>query len=264
MNLNTVIEEQVTAVPGEWLRIDQHNYHTVSHWSNPAPYKPDRCLMLMGEIDTFYEDRGYGFLEAPEGRIFFHVSGFRQPRLWENPKYSPPKPEIQLVDLHTKLSTEKRRKGEKPERIPVPPLPKQTVVLFEMGQRHNRPQACLWCLRDVFIPLLHELEAQYEAALYTWRREAIYKLTLHKRSYGQYKANNELKRMVREEHVHVSTLFEGTNTNFLQSWFQDCRDSYRLNGDCWIELHYREWDDRQNQHGEWQQCPSEMMHDFLG
>jgi len=221
-------------------------------------------MMLMGEIDTFYEDRGYGFLESQEGRIFFHVSGFRQPRLWENPKYSPPKPEIQLVDLHAKLSTERKKSGQKADRIPIPHLPKQTVVLFELGQRHNRPQACLWCLRDVYVPLQHELEAQYESRLYKWQREAIYRLTLHRRTYGPHRADNFLKQMVRTVDVQMNTLFEGTNTEFLQSWFRDCRDSYTLTTDCWLELHYREWDESSNAHGDWLECPSEMMHDFLG
>lgn len=238
-----------------------------SNWSNPHPYQPERCTMILGEIDTFYEDRGYGFLESCEGRIFFHVSGFRQPRLFDNPKYSPPKPEIQLVDLHEKLPADKKKKGQKPDPIPVPPLPKQTVVLFELGKRQGKELASIWCLRDVYVPLQHELALKYEEAIIKWQREAIFKLTLHTRHYGQFRADNALKKMVRTSQVQESVLFEGTNTNFLQMWFRDCRDSYNvapLNPDCWMELHYKEWDEASNTHGPWQKCPTEMMHDFLG
>lgn len=255
--------EQVE-VPMGHRQLASMQWSAVHNWSNPAPYQPERCKMLMGEIDTFYEERGYGFLESQEGRIFFHVSGFRQPRLFENPKYSPPRPEIQLVDLHEKLPAEKKKRGLKPELIPVPHLPKSTVVLFELGKRQGKELACIWCLRDVYVPLQHELELKYEEAIIKWQRDAIFKLTLHTRKYGQFRADNALKKMVRDSEVQVTRLFEGTNTTFLQAWFRDCRDSFQLSADCWMELTYREWDESHNQHGPWQRCPDEMMHDFLG
>jgi hypothetical protein len=162
------------------------------------------------------------------------------------------------------LSVHKRKPGQKPDPIPVPPLPKQTVILFELGKRQGKELASLWCLRDVYVPLQHELDANYQAAMIAWQREAIYKLVLYRRVYGQYRADNLRKKMVRQEHIHTSILFEGTNTNFLQAWFRDCRDSYQLGPDLWLELHYREWEENLNQHGEWHTCEDALMHDFLG
>lgn len=235
-------------------------------WSNPRPYAPDRCLMSIGEVDVYYETRGYGFLQSAEGRLFFHCSAFRQPRLWDNPAHSPPKPEIQLVALHHKPSEEDRKKNgqQKAGKIAIPPLPKQTALLFEAGKRHGKDQANIWCLRDVYVPLQHELDARYQSELLSWQRAAIYKLVLHRRVYGEYRADNQLKKMVRSETVRDSILFEGTNTSFLQTWFRSCRKDYPLSHDLWLTLHYREWDEQSNQHRDWQTCPDEMMHDFLG
>jgi hypothetical protein len=271
-------DEQLLTKEAIALSSIQHGRTTISTpaprslWSEPEPLPPQPVLTLeIGEVEFYHNKKGYGFFDSPHGKLFFHVSGFRTPQVRLNSSYSSPVNEIYLAPLrnvrvdgsqHTPVSSGNCGNGDA-DRVPVPPLPKGTGVMYKHGTRNGKAQASLWCLKQPYDVLVNELDAQHQQNLIMWRKSCIYWLQVHIRTYGQYHADNIQKKMVRDENICVTTLFEGTNTRFLQKWFKAYSEQHILDRDHWITLNTKEWNEDTDGYGDWVECPHEMMMDFL-
>jgi hypothetical protein len=255
----------------------------------PPPHVVEMHSLDIGQVVTFFEEKGYGFMDTADGRLFFHASGFRVPRMVPSREGGLPCQELQLAQVRPRekptgnqpaesngsangnaatVSTEGRRKAT---HIPLPIITPQMGVMFHAGERNGRRQALTWCLQDMYEALKAELTSRYTEELRSWKQLGRYKLEFCElRQTGNSRANNGLKAFVPETKVVRTELFQGSNVDYLKDWFKGCRDSYRLssgnveNPERWIELFFQVFDDTKQDYSPWERCDSGTMHDFLG
>jgi cold shock CspA family protein len=222
-----------------------------------------------GQVDTFFAEKGYGFMETAGGRLFFHASGFRVPRMVPVKKNGAYTQEIQLAQVRPKPKDVEAAKNSGP--IPLPEIQNGMCLMFIAGLRNDRKQALTWCLQEMYEELLAQLTARYVEEFSSWRQLGRYKLELcERRSLGTMRADNRMKGFVPETRIVRTNLFEGTNVDYLKHWFRGCRDSYRLppagnpSQERWIELYFQVYDQGAASYGDWQLCDASTMNDFLG
>lgn len=216
----------------------------------------------IGVVENYITARGYGFIESPDGNVFFHASGFRTPRIDYDEQQTPPQPKIGLIAML--LPKDKSNPPRHEDKlVPVPPIPKGTELIYELGLRNGKPQAKRWCIKQAYDQIIAEADMRHEEEWLRWTALPMYKLAVHRRRYGGWRADNVAKKMVRDEVIDIQVLFEGTNLEFLQSWFSTCKDYYHIGPDLWLTLSHRDYDQRTKRYGEWQPCPTEVMEEFL-
>ena len=248
-------------------------------WDVPAPPKViERDDLQIGQVLNYFDNRGFGFLETPDGQLFFHASGFRIPRMAE---VSRPHPQGKVREIHLAYARPRNKdnrngqpSGEKikSEPIPLPDLTPGLPIMFLPGERDGKKQATQWILQEMYIGLRDQLTGQYEEELQSFERLCRYRL-----DYCELKPTGDFHfigagtgQIACKKQPRRTLLFEGTNTDFLSSWFKNCRDSYPLSTmadgtkERWLELYYQEWDGNTRSYVSWKQAEDEVMHEFLG
>lgn len=236
----------------------------------PPPQIVEMHNLDIGQVDNFLSDKGFGFMDTADGRLFFHASGFRVPRMVPGriAQTGLPCLEIQLAQVRPK---EKPASPDSPPikscHIPIPVINSKMGLMFIAGVRNGRRQALAWCLQDMYEALKSELTARYTEQYESWRKLGRYKLELCERRVTLVGpatvATSQSDTVVR---IDRTQLFEGTNIDYLVSWFRGCREAYSRDrlADRWIELHFQVFDDETQTYGHWQVCDPATMHDFLG
>ncbi len=262
------------------------NLHSLPHshrslWNvQPPPKVVEDCQLEIGEVANFFPEKGFGFIEFAHGRAFFHVSGFRIPRMMpditrsglpiqrlELVKSKPVKAEVKPGDNDSQ--------DQKACRIPHPPIHGGLGLMFEVITKPDgKKQAVAWCLQEMYQGLKLSLEARYDQELAAHDQLGRYRLEFcERRQVGTYRANNDSKRMVPETQTIRTTLFDGTNIEFLKSWFATCIEDYRLSPrdaeladrERWLELQFQVAGcPNPSDPTTWEACDAETMHDFLG
>lgn len=261
---NSVVKPRTTTEP-------QQNQPFISSIWNvpPPPLIVEAEAYEIGEVDNYLPGRGFGFIEYAGGSLFFHAAGFRMPRMMPTYRNNVLCSEIQLALIRTRQEDEEKQRrkaaGEKATQIPLPPIHKGLGMMFQIGDSKNGKQATRWCIQEDYNNLLDQNRHRYEQEYANWKRLGRYKLELCElRQLGTYRANNHTKSYIPEVQAVRTTLFEGTNTDFLKEWFKSCVADYKLCDTRYVELQFQVHVEESNTYTAWEACDQETMHDFLG
>lgn len=195
-----------------------------------------------GQVDMFDQNRGFGFIECGEGRLFFHASGFRLP----------------LPDRFRLTLAQAVKPGTdgKVGRIPIPEIKIGMRLLFKSGRRKltDKHQVLYWCPQDVYETAIANLRQARVEELGHWERLGRYRLVLCERSHAG--AN-----------VRHTTLFSGTHVEFLKGLFASCLERYGVSvtttdSNRWLELSFQVQDE-QGAYLPWEACDHATMVDFM-
>lgn len=220
------------------LHMQPHPLHPM--WDIPRPEEVTQEHELQpGQVDMFDRNRGFGFIECGEGRLFFHASGFRLP----------------LPDRFrlTLAQAVKPDANGKVGRIPIPEVQVGMRLLFKSGRRKltDKHQALYWCLQDVYESTLADLRQAQIEELDHWRRLGRYRLVLCERK-ERGKCN-----------ISRTNLFTGTHVEFLKGLFVSCLERYGAgSADRWLELAFQVQDEN-GTYLPWEICDTATMTDFM-